>query len=439
MPPNITSVANTQKHHIARDGIKNQKVNGVIIAVLLGILTSISMSASQAVTSGASCKKSGTFNVVASQVLICKISKGKLIWQKANKAEINAYQKSQNEKLEKSRKSILDSLLFFSADDEFQQVSENASILRRDEIESWNTALSGFKLILEENKQGLTKKSEELQRLQTLYAQKTQDLQNAQNSKSSIDSQLRFAENDLISLKMSYDSASQSYFAAKSLSDSLYYQYQRAQNENAAILANRVLCDFGFVAGTSCTWGNYNYNASIISQYNIAISRTNSLAGNYSSTYTAYTNGLSRVNTLRNQSASIGSSITSISNELSVTQRDMSVKQNEITRAKDNVSSLEGKALSLNQFDNSIKEQVSKLVALATNHATNLQTFLQRVDEAKVSLDGKALSQVQKNQWDQLVTDLKEAKSKVTSAYYDLLQSSTSLSLELTKALNATK
>jgi chromosome segregation ATPase len=439
MPLNITSIANPRKHPIALDGTKNKRVNCVIFGVLFGMLTVISMSVSQAVTPGAACKKSGTFNVTANQILICKISKGKLIWQKANKAELNTYQKSQNEKLEKSRKSILDSLLYFSADDEFQEVSENTSMLRRDEIESWNAALSGFKLILEENKQGLTKKSEELQRLQTLYAQKSQDLRNAQNSKSSVDSQLRFAENDLISLKMSYDSASQSYFAAKSLSDSLYYQYQRAQSENAAILANRVLCDFGFVAGTSCTWGNYSYNASIISQYNIAISRTNSLAGNYSSTYTAYTNGLSRVNTLRNQSASIGSSITSISNELSVAQRDMSVKQNEITKAKDNVSSLEGKALSLNQFDNSIKEQVSKLVALAKNHDTNLQTFLQRVDEAKVSLDGKALSQVQKDQWDQLATDLKEAKSKVTSSYYDLLQSSTSLSLELTKAMNAIK
>jgi chromosome segregation ATPase len=301
---------------------------------------------------------------------------------------------------------------------------------------SWNEALSRFKLVLDESRKGIASQLEEVQKMQSLSSQKTQELQSAQSSKSSIDSQLRFAENDLISLKIAYDAASQSYLAAKSVSDSLYYQYQRAQNENAAILANRVLCDFGFVAGSSCTWGNYNYNASIISQYNIAISRTNSLAGSYSNTYSAYANGLSRVASLRNQSASLGTSISSITNQINLTQRDISAKQADITKAKENVSTLEIKETTSTKL---VDELVASLNSLAESHRFSLQAFLKKIEETNAAIDGKPLFEFEKKEWEVLVSDLRETRTKVTNSFYELLRTSTSLSLELTKAVNATK
>jgi chromosome segregation ATPase len=435
----IESPPQFPKYAISSFTLRSKKSTAAFIALLLGFTTIASMPLGNAANVGSSCKKKGGFNLNRNQILICKVSNGKLTWQRANKTEMLAYQKSENEKLEKSRKVVLDSLLLGTTGDEFQEIPENSPMFRLNERGSWNEALSRFKLVLDESRKGIASQLEEVQKMQSLSSQKTQELQSAQSSKSSIDSQLRFAENDLISLKIAYDAASQSYLAAKSVSDSLYYQYQRAQNENAAILANRVLCDFGFVAGSSCTWGNYNYNASIISQYNIAISRTNSLAGSYSNTYSAYANGLSRVASLRNQSASLGTSISSITNQINLTQRDISAKQADITKAKENVSTLEIKETTLSQSTKLVDELVASLNSLAESHRFSLQAFLKKIEEINAAIDGKPLFEFEKKEWEVLVSDLRETRTKVTNSFYELLRTSTSLSLELTKAVNATK
>jgi chromosome segregation ATPase len=227
--------------------------------------------------------------------------------------------------------------------------------------------------------------------------------------------------------------------SAKSVSDSLYYQYQRAYNENAIILTNRVLCDFGFVSGTSCSWGNYNYNASVIGQYNSALARTNSLAGSYSNSYSAYTNGLTRLSSLRSQSSAVNISITSLNNQAVSLQRDLGVRQVELTKAKSDNTAYEGKDVVVNRHLDSLANVESKLKTAIQEHNSNIDAFLQESNAIKVTLEGKSLSEVQNEEWTSLISELKMARTKVSTSYSLVIQTSASLLEELSKATASSK
>jgi hypothetical protein len=64
---------------------------------------------------------------------------------------------------------------------------------------------------------------------------------------------------------------------------------------------------------------------------------------------------------------------------------------------------------------------------------------LKKIEEINAAIDGKPLFEFEKKEWEVLVSDLRETRTKVTNSFYELLRTSTSLSLELTKAVNATK
>lgn len=410
-----------------------------ILTVSLIVLLCLEVTPVQAASLNGKCKIKGNFSLSGNQLLTCKMIKGNLLWQKATKSEKASYLAILNQKIAASRQAELNDLLLNSGVNEFEVVTGVSAVWRIPEIQEWGKVLSDFKSKVSKSAESVKAKESELGLTQTQYNQKLQELQNNQSTRNTLESQVRSAEGELVTLKQSYDIASQNYLSAKSVSDSLYYKYQYALNENSAILANRVLCDFGFISGTSCSWGNYNYNASVISQYNSAIARTNSLSSNYSYTYSAYTNGLSRLSSLKNQSSTVNNSIAILNNQVITLQREIGTKQGELTKLKSENTIYEGKNAVVNRFLESIAGLESRLSVAIQEHNLNIDAFMIESDEVKVALQGKLLSDLQSNDWVLLISELKSARAKVSTSFSTITQISASLSDELSKATASSK
>jgi chromosome segregation ATPase len=410
-----------------------------VLAISLIFVICLGSTPAHAASLNGKCRNKGAFSLSENQLLTCKKVKGKLSWQKATRAEKASYKVILDQKLAEARQAELNDLVLNSTGSEFEAITEISIIWRNSEIQDWGKALSEFKVRVDRSRELVKAKESELGIAQTAYNQKLLEFQNAQSTRSALEVQVRSTESQLVSLKQSYDFASQNYLSAKSVSDSLYYQYQRAYNENAIILTNRVLCDFGFVSGTSCSWGNYNYNASVISQYNSALARTNSLAGSYSNSYSAYTNGLTRLSSLRSQSSAVNISITSLNNQAVSLQRDLGVRQVELTKAKSDNTAYEGKDVVVNRHLDSLANVESKLKTAIQEHNSNIDAFLQESNAIKVTLEGKSLSEVQNEEWTSLISKLKMARTKVSTSYSLVIQTSASLLEELSKATASSK
>jgi len=410
-----------------------------IPAVFLIIMIILQMSPAQAASLNSKCKNKGSFGFSGDQLLVCKSIKGNLLWQKATKSEKASYIAKLNQKIAASRQTELNDLFQASGGNEFEVITALSPVWRSLEIQEWEKVLSDFKSKVSINIESVKTMESDLGLTQTQYNQKLQELQNFQTTRNTFESQVRDTEGDLVSLKRSYDIASQNYLSAKSVSDSLYYQYQRAFNENSVILTNRVLCDFGFLSGTSCSWGNYNYNASIINQYNSAIARTDSLFSSYSSAYTAYTNSITRLNSLKNQINAINNSIVSLNNQAITLQRAVAAKQGELTKLKSENTIYASKDIVVNRFVESIANAESKVNLAIQDHNSNIALFMLERDEVKKSLEGKSLSVLQSNDWILLISELKFARTKVSTSYIVVTQVSTNLSEELVKATASIK
>jgi hypothetical protein len=93
----------------------------------------------------------------------------------------------------------------------------------------------------------------------------------------------------------------------------------------------------------------------------------------------------------------------------------------------------------VNRHLDSLANVESKLKTAIQEHNSNIDAFLQESNAIKVTLEGKSLSEVQNEEWTSLISKLKMARTKVSTSYSLVIQTSASLLEELSKATASSK
>jgi hypothetical protein len=252
-----------------------------------------------AASPGKSCQRINEFRQVKKIVLICIKSNNKKVWTKAKGKQLKKYEILKIQKISEERRENLSSLIklqneLANPQIYIQQIDSALVTSKKSLIEGKRKIVADLQTTLDVEKMNNTS-------LTTRFDEITSSLTSTQSRVASIQSQINSQQSIVNAAKVNNDVAYNSYLAAKVTSDSLSYAYQRALNDNAAMLSAKVLCDFGFGSCGIYNSFQYSMNASTISQYNNAISRTSSAYATWTNYNARYTSELASLNLLRSQ------------------------------------------------------------------------------------------------------------------------------------------
>lgn len=283
-------------------------------------------------TLGGKCSKSDQFQLIKKIVAVCTKTGNKYSWVKATPKQIKQFKKIQSEELASTRKAKLSELLTLRNE------------LNSGEMQTYPLDLS----LIEDKKNIVEEKKRNLLSLETsLNNEKTnsvglknrlgdidKSLIELQNRSNSIQSQINSQQVVVNTSKANNDATYRLYISAKAQSDSLYYSYQRAVDDNSAMLSAKVLCDFGFGYCGIYNSFQYSLNASTISRYNSAVAATSSAYTTWASYNSKYTSDLNTLNTIRNQFNEVSNSLANLTAQRNSTRQSL---ENSIS----NINSLE--------------------------------------------------------------------------------------------------
>jgi hypothetical protein len=298
----------------------------VCLSVFIGIVPTPVIAAS---TMGGKCTKIGTFLQIGGKIAICKKTGTKSIWASATPAQKIVYQKQQQQILLTGRKQVVADLK------ESKEKYTNLVNL----ITPLNTILIEEKKLLIINSKktliDLQEQNSEAQQAKIINQNNLANINNsissAQNTLNSLANQINIQQNNVNSAKFNNDASYNSYTSAKAQSDSLYYPSQRAMSDNSAMLAAKVLCDFGFGNCGIYSAAQYSYNLSIISQYNSASARTSSAYSSYSSYNSQYLSAFNALTSLKSQQSQSSNSIASLNNQKNQASQNISSADTKIS------------------------------------------------------------------------------------------------------------
>jgi hypothetical protein len=355
--------------------------------VLVGFPPNLSNAAS---ILGGKCTKIGSFVQIGSKIAICKKTRSKAIWTLVTPAQKITYQKQQQQALIASRKVKITDL------QNIKEKYSNAINL----ITPLNTNLIEAKKILIVNARNqlidLRRQKLEIQQTKTLnqnnLATINNSLSSTQNSINSLSNQISNQQNTVNYAKINNDSSYNSYIFAKAQSDNLYFSSQRAMSDNSAMLTAKVLCDFGFGNCGIYSAAQYNFNLSIISQYNAASARTSSAYDSYLSYNGQYSSALNSLNSLKSQQSQLANSISSLNNLKSQISQNISNADSKIANLDVLISQSLMKFTPLESAEKRIEEDLQKYSVIKglfevgiTEFIAGIENFLQLSSDAFVS------------------------------------------------------
>lgn len=363
----------------------------IVVAVCLSVFTGITLTPTIAASAlGSKCTKIGSFVQIGNKVAICKKSGSKAIWVLVTPAQKIVYQKQQQQILLISRKQLVADLK------ETKEKYTNLVNL----ITPLNTSLIEAKKLLILNSKNLLidlqKQKVEAQQAKILNQNNlvniNNSISNAQNSINSLANQINIQQNNLNSAKFYNDSSYNSYISTKAQSDSLYYPSQRAMSDNSAMLAAKVLCDFGFGNCDIYSAARYSYNLSIISQYNSASARTSGAYSSYSSYNSRYLSAFNAFTSLKSQQSQLSISIASLNNQRNQALQNISSADPKISNLEILINQSLAKVAPLESAERRIEadlmeySRIKGLVELnSAEYVVATDNFLQMADEVFIA------------------------------------------------------
>lgn len=379
--------------------------------LLLTLTFSIQVPASSK-TLGGKCSKNDQFKLIKKTVAVCTKTGNKYMWVKATPKQAKQFQKIKLAELINSRKAKVSALLILRKEldsSETQTFPLNVALIeiKKNAVEEKRKGILSLELSLN------SEKSNNSNLINTLTGIE-KSLIDVQNRSNSTQSQINSQQSVVNISKANNDATYRLYISAKSQSDSLYYSYQRAVDDNSAMLSAKVLCDFGFGYCGIYNSFQYSLNASTISRYNSAVAATSSAYSTWVNYNSKYTSDLSVLNTLKNQLNEVSNSLTkltsqrnstrqslensssnvnSLTAQLKTSQNDfVKFQQAEVRISSDSFTYYE----TLNKYQNKrveLSETIQMLIDLATEEfiaSASTQVWdpkLMAIDSLKVELD----------------------------------------------------
>lgn len=366
----------------------NRKKSATLL--ILASLVFVSPSANAASSIGGKCKKIKSFTTIGSKIAICSKKGSSSVWTLANSSQKSVYQAEQKKQMVLERSKSVENLALTR--DKYSNASSLVQSLNESLIESKKSLIENSRnqlIELQKQKSAEEKVKSDNQNNVTSYNNSISTIQaNINSYQSQITSQL----NTINYSKANSDSAYNAYMSAKAQSDYLSYSYQSAVSSNTSMLSAKVLCDFGFGSCGIYSSAQYNYNASIISQYNSASSRTSGAYASYSSYYNQYSSDLGTLNSLKSQQTQFSNNINTLNSQKTQANTNISNAQAKISTLEVQINQATAKFAPLENAKNRITQDVQKYSELkgvidlkGADIVAAIDDFLKMADESFIS------------------------------------------------------
>jgi len=358
--------------------------------LILASLVIFNPSASAASSIGGKCAKVNSFTTIGNKVVICSKKGSSLVWTLATNAQKSTYQAEQKKLMVLERNKSLESLTLTK--DKYSSTSNLIQLPNETLIETKKTLIENSRnQLIELQKQKSTEEKVKLDN-QNNIATFNNSISANQANINSLQSQITSQQNTVNYSKANSDSAYNAYVSAKAQSDYLSYSYQSALSSNTSMMTAKVLCDFGFGSCGIYSAAQYNYNASIISQYNSASARTSGAYASYSSYYNQYSSDLSTLNSLKSQQTQLSNNINTLNAQKNQANINISNAQAKISSLELQINQATAKFAPLENAENRITQDLQKYSEIkgqidlkSADFVVAVDTFLKMADESFVS------------------------------------------------------
>jgi chromosome segregation ATPase len=370
---------------------KNQRRLPLLVSwILILMFFSPTSTSHAAATMGGKCTKVTSFQIINKKLAICTKRGNSIVWTLTNPSQKAKYVEQQQKTLVLDRKKSLENLL-----------------MARDKYASSANFMPVMNIALVESKKALIENSRnaisDLQKQKTAEDQVKIDNQNRvasiNNSISSAQSNVNSLQNQINSMQIATnnskalnDAAQNAWVSAKAQSDYLYSSYQSALQSNAAILANRVLCDFGFTSCSGNSSFQESYNRSVINQYNSASARTAGAYASYASYNNQWVTNLNTLSALKAQQAQSSNSISTLNAQKNQANLNIANADTKIANLIAQIGQAQAKFVNLENAERRIAqdlvsyESAKGVIDLKSAELiVAIDAFLQLADEAFIS------------------------------------------------------
>jgi hypothetical protein len=341
-------------------------------------------------TMGGKCSKVNSFQIIKNKIAVCTKSGNSMVWKLANDSQKARYSEQLQKALVSDRKKLLESLVIVK--DKYTNVANVTPLMNSSLVDSKKAFIENSRTaIIELQKQ---KTAEEQVKItnQNNIVNINNSISSAQSNVVSLQNQINSQQVRANNSKALNDSAKNTWVSAKAQSDYLYSSYQSALNSNAAIIANRVLCDFGFTSCGGSTSFQESYNRSVINQYNSASARTAGALASYVSYNEQWVSDLRTLDSLNAQQAQFRNSINTLNAQKNQANVNIANGDTKLTNLNTQISQAQMKFIPLESAERRIAQDLSSYEL--TKGAVDLKSaelvvaidaFLQGADEAYIS------------------------------------------------------
>jgi len=396
--------------------------------LILTLTFSVPVTASSQ-TIGGKCTKNDQYQIIKKTVAVCTKIGNRYSWVKATPKQVKQFKKLQLEEMISKRRAKVSELLTlrnelsssdiqtYPLDISLIEDKKNVVAEKRKILNSLELSLSNEKM----NNVGLANRLKDLDK-------SLLDLQNRSNS---IQSQINLQQTVVNASKANSDATYRIYMSAKSQSDSLYYSYQRALDDNSAMLSAKVLCDFGFGYCGIYNSFQYSLNASTISRYNSAAAATSSAYSTWVNYNSKYTSDLNALNTLKNQLSEVSNSLANLTAQRNSTRQSLENSSSNINSLETQFKSSQSAFVKFEQAE----ERISKdsftysetLIRYKSKRDELAETIQLLINLASDEFIASASAEV----WDPKLSEISDLKNELDQ----LSQTLKSISFDLTAFL----
>lgn len=358
--------------------------------ILLFTLISPTSTSHAAATMGSKCSKVNSFQIIKKKIAICTKSGNSMVWKLANESQKARYSDQLQKVLVSDRKKLLENLLIVK--DKYSNVANLIPLMNSPLVDTKKAFIENSRTAINELQKQKTAEEQIKITNQNNIVNINNSLSSAQSNVNSLQNQINSQQVTANNSKAFNDSAKNAWVSAKAQSDYLYSSYQSALNSNAAIIANRVLCDFGFISCSGSSSFQESYNRSVINQYNSASARTAGALASYVSYNEQWVSNLRTLDSLNAQQAQSRNSIDTLNAQKNQANVNIANADTKLANFNAQITQAQTKFIPLENAERRIAQDLSSYDGIkgavdlkSAELVVAIDAFLQAADETYIS------------------------------------------------------
>jgi chromosome segregation ATPase len=378
-----------------------------------------------AATLGGKCTKLNAFAKIGQKISICSKSGSKMIWKPATPAQKTVYKEQQVQIMVSNRKKTIQEIQDLK--NQYSVLQSNLPILNSSLIDSKKSIVAEVRnQIIDLQKQKETQQQNRATN-QSNLASLVNSINTTQSNINSLQNQINAQQSVVNNSKINNDSSYNAYISAKAQSDYLAYSYERALRDNSAMLSAKILCDFGFGSCGIYSSVQYNYNASIISQYNSASARTSGAYASYVGYNSRYSSDLTTLNALKSQQSQLSNTLNSLNTQRNQVSTNISNTDSKIASLEVSINQALAKSAPLENAEKRIEQDIQKYTEMKSGIEVKFVELIAAIEEFIQLANDEYILRVSNSEWNGKYQAISGIKNEIDSSHSEMKTLTTSL------------